>query len=170
MRANLFPESNRSMNPRRLFLVLVILGFALRAGYGVARYRSNLVRLSGESFITSWDFDALEHVLIAKALLSGRGYIVDDTTALHGKHVRFVGEDAIFKAPLYEFFLAWVFRHLWIFLPGILSTASPIRRIYQRIRRVNRLRDLPRYASRRSRRPAGRSSPRPREHSIPTIQ
>ena len=109
MRAKLYPDSNWSMNLRHLFVLLVILGFVLRAGYGVARYRSNLVHLSGESFISSWDFDALEHVLIAKALLSGEGYIVDGSTLLQGKHVRYLGEDAVFKAPLYQFFLAGCF-------------------------------------------------------------
>jgi hypothetical protein len=98
-----------TLSPRRLFLILLILGFALRIGYGVVRYRSDLFHLSGESFIASWDFDALEHVLIAKAVLSGKGYVVDNSPIPPGKHVRYVGEDAVFKAPLYEFFLAGIF-------------------------------------------------------------
>jgi hypothetical protein len=94
---------------RRLFLILLIVAFGLRMGYGVARYRSDLTALSGQAFITAWDYDALEHVLIAKALLSGKGYIVDDAPVLPEKHVRYVGEDAMYKAPLYQFFLAGVF-------------------------------------------------------------
>jgi 4-amino-4-deoxy-L-arabinose transferase-like glycosyltransferase len=93
----------------RLFLTLLILGFGIRMGYGIVRYRSDLVTLSGRAFINAWDFDALEHVLIAKALLTGKGYIVDDSPALDGKHPRYVGKDALFKAPLYPFFLAGVF-------------------------------------------------------------
>ncbi len=96
-------------SPWRFFLILLILGFGLRIGYGVVRYRSDLFHLSGESFIASWDFDALENVLIAKALLSGKGYVVDNSPIPPGKHIHSVGEDALFKAPLYEFSLAGVF-------------------------------------------------------------
>ena len=95
--------------PWRFFLILLILGFGLRIGYGVVRYRSGLITISGRAFITAWNFDALEHVLIAKALLSGKGYIVDDSPVLDGKHVHHAGEDALFKAPLYQFFLAGLF-------------------------------------------------------------
>jgi hypothetical protein len=109
MKPSLILDSVRKATAWRLFLVLLILGFGLRFGYGAARYRSDLIRLSGDSFITSWDFDALEHVLIANALLSGKGYVVDDKPIPQGKHVRHVGEDAVFKAPLYQFFLAGVF-------------------------------------------------------------
>jgi len=92
-----------------VFLILVLLGFGLRLGYGIARYRSDLIHLSGREFIAKWDFDALEHVLIARAILSGRGYVVDDLPGTESKHVRGVGQDAIFKAPLYQFFLAGLF-------------------------------------------------------------
>lgn len=95
--------------PWSLFLVLTLVGFGLRLGYGVARYRSDLVRLSDRAFIATWDFDALEHVLIARALLSGKGYIVDDPVGMEGKHVRGVGQDALFKAPFYQLFLAGLF-------------------------------------------------------------
>jgi len=98
-----------TLSPRRLFLILLIVGFGLRIGYGVVRYRSDLFHLSGESFIASWDFDGLEHVLIAKALLSGKGYVVDSSPILQGKHIRYIGEDAVFKAPLYQFFLEGIF-------------------------------------------------------------
>lgn len=94
---------------KALFLLLVFIGFGLRIGYGVIRYRSRLVHLSGQSFVASWDHDALIHVLIAKALLAGKGYIVDDGPVPAGKDVRYRGQDAVFKAPLYEFFLAGVF-------------------------------------------------------------
>ena len=93
-----------------LFLVLTLIGFGLRFGYGVARYRTDLVRVTGSEFIAKWDYDGLEHVLIAKALLSGKGYIVDEVPGLESKHVRLVGREALYKAPLYEFFLAGLFK------------------------------------------------------------
>jgi hypothetical protein len=95
--------------PKHLFLLLLVLGFGLRLGYGVARYRGDLIRLSGPAFITHWNHDGLDHVLIAKALLSGEGYTVDNFPLPAGKHVRYPGQEALFKAPLYEFFLAGVF-------------------------------------------------------------
>ena len=91
-----------------LLIVLVLLGFGSRIGYGVARYRGQL-NLSGDAFVGFWDYDALEHVLIAKALLSGKGYVVDDTRLADGKHADYSGQEALFKAPLYEFFLAGCF-------------------------------------------------------------
>jgi hypothetical protein len=78
-------------------------------GYGLIRYDGALLSLTGPAFIASWDFDAAEHVLIAHALLSGRGYVVDQIPGTEDKHVRFVGKEALFKAPLYQFFLAGVF-------------------------------------------------------------
>ena len=95
--------------PATLVLVLVVLGFGLRLGYGIVRFQSSLVSSSEQEFIARWDFDAAEHVLIAKALLSGKGYVVDDPPSPEGKHVRGVGQEALFKAPLYQFFLAGVF-------------------------------------------------------------
>lgn len=109
MKGFLHIGSVTTIAPWRLFLFLVILGFGLRMGYGVVRYRSDLISISGPAFISAWNFDALEHVLIAKAILSGKGYIVDDSTVLDGKEVRYVGKEALFKAPLYQFFLAGVF-------------------------------------------------------------
>jgi 4-amino-4-deoxy-L-arabinose transferase-like glycosyltransferase len=88
----------------------VILGFGLRMGYGIVRYRSALTNLSGRTFINAWDADALDHVLIAEALLSGKGYIVDDAPLSPGRNIRDAGQEALFKAPLYEFFLAGVFK------------------------------------------------------------
>ena len=93
-----------------LFLVLTLIGFGLRCGYGVARYGADLVRVTGSEFIAKWDYDGLEHVLIAKALLSGKGYIVDEVPGPESKHVRLVGREALYKAPLYEFFLAGLFK------------------------------------------------------------
>lgn len=90
-------------------MILVILGFGLRIGYGVVRYRSALTNLSGSAFINAWNADALCHVLIAEALLSGKGYIVDAAPLTSGRKVRYAGQEALFKAPLYEFFLAGTF-------------------------------------------------------------
>ncbi|MFZ0815683.1 MAG: glycosyltransferase family 39 protein [Candidatus Sulfotelmatobacter sp.] len=100
---------SRFSSPKRLFVILVILGFGLRMGYGIARYRSALTNLSGRAFINAWDADALYHVLIAEALLSGKGYIVDQAPVASGRNIRYGGEEALFKAPLYEFFLAGTF-------------------------------------------------------------
>jgi 4-amino-4-deoxy-L-arabinose transferase-like glycosyltransferase len=102
-------KSPATVSPKRLFLILLILGFGLRMAYGIVRYRGDLFRLSGPAFITSWNHDGLEHVLIAKAILSGEGYIVDDFPLPAGKHIRYAGQEALFKAPLYQFFLAGVF-------------------------------------------------------------
>jgi 4-amino-4-deoxy-L-arabinose transferase-like glycosyltransferase len=96
-------------NPKVLFVVLVILGFGLRIGYGLARYRGNITHLSGGAFVAAWSNDALVHVLIAEALLSGKGYVVDDSPVAFEKHIPYIGQEALFKAPLYEFFLAAVF-------------------------------------------------------------
>jgi 4-amino-4-deoxy-L-arabinose transferase-like glycosyltransferase len=87
----------------------MILGFGLRIGYGVVRYRNALTTVSGNAFINNWNADALYHVLIANALLSGKGYIVDETPLAPGRTVRYAGQEALFKAPLYEFFLAGTF-------------------------------------------------------------
>jgi len=100
---------SRFSSPARMFLILVILGFGLRMGYGALRYRSALIHLSGRAFINSWDADAFYHVLIAEGLLSGKGYIVDDAPVASGRNIRYAGQEALFKAPLYEFFLAGSF-------------------------------------------------------------
>jgi len=100
---------NVSRLSTRLFVILLIFAFGLRIGYGAVRYRSNLTRLSGDAFISSWNADALVHVEIAKALLSGKGYIVDDAPLASGRRVPDAGKEALFKAPFYEFFLAAVF-------------------------------------------------------------
>jgi hypothetical protein len=99
----------RASKPWALFLLLLLVGFGIRMGYGVVRYDGMLLSLSGPAFIASWDFDAAEHVLIAHALLSGKGYVVDQIPGTESKHVRFVGKEALFKAPLYQFFLAAMF-------------------------------------------------------------
>jgi hypothetical protein len=91
-----------------LFVVLSLLGLGLRIGYGVARYRGQL-NVSGNAFVSFWDNDALQHVLIAKALLTGKGYVVDDAQLTNGKRADYAGQEALFKAPLYEFFLACCF-------------------------------------------------------------
>src|SRR6266567_1534295 len=97
-------------SPVLIFVVLMLVGFAISLGYGIARYRWQIVVARGGEFVRMWDFDGLEHVLIARAILSGKGYVVDDSAAaIEGKHVRFPGQSAVFKAPLYQFFLAGVF-------------------------------------------------------------
>ena len=101
--------ANRIGAAWRMFLFLVILGFVLRAGYGVARYGSAVINRTGDAFISAWNHDALDHVLIAKAILTGKGYVVDRPPVSTTAPVRFVGQEALFKAPLYEFFLAGVF-------------------------------------------------------------
>ena len=95
--------------PRGLFIVLFLLGLAARVGYGIARYGGDLLHSRGGAFIGRWDYDAAEHVAIAQALLTGQGHLVADLPELHDKHVRAVGHDAIFKAPLYQFMLAGLF-------------------------------------------------------------
>lgn len=90
-----------------MFLILVILGFFLSTAYGVVRYRSQLVYLSGNAFISSWDHDARYHVLIARAILSGQGYTVYELPG--AKPIQYGGEPALFKAPLYQYFLAGAF-------------------------------------------------------------
>jgi 4-amino-4-deoxy-L-arabinose transferase-like glycosyltransferase len=100
---------SRFTSTKRLFVILVILGFGLRLGYGVVRYRSALINLSGPAFINAWDADALYHVLIAEALLTGKGYIADDAPLTAGRNIRDAGQEALFKAPFYEFFLAGTF-------------------------------------------------------------
>jgi 4-amino-4-deoxy-L-arabinose transferase-like glycosyltransferase len=100
---------SRFTSPKRLFVILLILGFGLRMCYGIVRYRSALTSLSGRTFINSWDHDALYHVLIAEALLSGKGYTVDAAPLGSGRNLRDAGQEALFKAPLYEFFLAGTF-------------------------------------------------------------
>jgi 4-amino-4-deoxy-L-arabinose transferase-like glycosyltransferase len=109
MKDPLHLKSGASFSPLRLFLFLLILGFGLRMAFGIARYRGELLDLTGPAFITSWSHDGLEHVLIAKAILSGEGYIMENFPLPPGKHVRYAGQDALFKAPLYQYFLAGVF-------------------------------------------------------------
>lgn len=105
---SLFYFVNRT-STKRVFLILVIVGFGLRIGYGVIRYRSGLLHLSGQPFVDTWNQDALIHILIAKSLLAGKGYVVDNSAVPIGKDVPYAGQEALFKAPLYEFFLAGVF-------------------------------------------------------------
>src|SRR5262245_51582995 len=98
----------RYRSPWVLFVIVLLLGSMIRLGYGIARYHSSFTR-TGTEFITIWDFDALEHVLIAKALMEDGTYTVAAVPGVEEKHVRGVGHDALFKAPLYQMFLAAVF-------------------------------------------------------------
>ncbi len=91
-----------------LFLAISLLGLGLRIGYGIARFHGQL-DLSGKAFVSLWENDALDYVLIAEGLLSGKGYVVDDTQLPTGKSAEYPGEQALFKAPLYEFILAACF-------------------------------------------------------------
>jgi 4-amino-4-deoxy-L-arabinose transferase-like glycosyltransferase len=61
----------------------------------------------GNAFVHIWQQDALYHVLIAKSILLGRGYVVYPPQA--GESIHHAGEPALFKAPLYQYFLAGVF-------------------------------------------------------------
>ena len=90
----------------RLFVAVVLVGCFLRLGYGVARYHDEFSR-TGQDFVLFWDYDALEHVLIAKSLIEEGAYRVGD--AIDGTEIRFGPNDALFKAPLYQYFLAGVF-------------------------------------------------------------
>jgi 4-amino-4-deoxy-L-arabinose transferase-like glycosyltransferase len=102
-------QSLNSVSPsaKKMFLILVILGFCLRVGYGAVRYHSQLTHLSGNAFISFWEHDARYHVLISKAILSGQGYTVYEIPG--AKPVQYGGEPALFKAPLYQYFLAGTF-------------------------------------------------------------
>jgi hypothetical protein len=96
----------RWRSQRRLFVAIVLVGTVLRLGYGVARYQEELA-LTGQDFVLRWDYDALEHVLIAKSLIEHGAYRVPE--AIEGKTIRFGPHDALFKAPLYQYFLEGVF-------------------------------------------------------------
>jgi hypothetical protein len=96
------------MTTRRVFVIVFLLAVALRIGYGVAGYR-HVLGATGANFIALWDYDAIEHVLIAKAIMEGKGYIVDSDADLTNKHVRIIGGPALFKAPLYQYLLAAIF-------------------------------------------------------------
>jgi hypothetical protein len=113
-------HSARLHSARALFLSLLIVGCAARLGYGVARYNTALTA-SGADFITRWDYDAIEHVLIAKSLIDAGEYRVASVPGLEKKHVRGIGYDGSFKAPLYQVFLAGVFAvsgyNFFLFFP-----------------------------------------------------
>ena len=96
------------LSARSVLIFVFLVAVVVRVGYGVAHYGREL-SLTGDQFIQLWDHDALEHVLIAKAIMDGDGYTVDAGQDLTGKHPRFVGESALFKAPLYQYFLAAIF-------------------------------------------------------------
>ena len=96
----------RWRSPWRLFVGIVIVGCCLRLGYGVARYHDEF-SYTGQEFVLLWDYDALEHVLIAKSLIEHQAYRVPEP--IEGKTIRFGPHDALFKAPLYQYFLAGVF-------------------------------------------------------------
>ena len=103
-----------------IVLVVIVVALVLRVGYGVARY-GPVLGVSGAEFVALWNYDALEHVLIAQAIRAGKGYIVDPTANLEGKTVRSPGREALFKAPLYEYLLAGLFAvgglSFWLFFP-----------------------------------------------------
>lgn len=93
---------------RSVLIFVFCLGTMLRLGFGMARYSGELTT-SGADFVSLWDHDALEHVLIANAILTGKGYVVDPGFDLKQENVRLVGREALFKAPLYQYFLAMMF-------------------------------------------------------------
>ena len=98
----------KQLSIRQIFWLVFSIAILLRIGYGVVRFGSELT-ISGHQFVALWDFDALEHVLIAKSILAGKGYTVFVDPDSIDKHIRFVGSYALFKAPLYQYFLAILF-------------------------------------------------------------
>ena len=94
---------------RQIIVLVFLIATVLRLAYGVLVYR-HVLTASGPAFVALWDYDAIEHVLIAKALAEGKGYIVDSDADLTNKHPRLVGGPALFKAPLYQYLLAGIFR------------------------------------------------------------
>lgn len=100
-------RSNWLRDKKNLFVILALLGFLLRVGYGVVRYRSQIIHLSGDAFILSWEHDAFYHVLIAKSIVMGKGYVVYGPMGTRLIHD--IGEPALFKAPLYEYLLAAIY-------------------------------------------------------------
>ena len=98
----------KDLSIRRILLLVCCIAILMRIGYGVARFGSELT-VSGAPFIALWDFDAIEHVLIAKSIISGQGYTVSANADSIGKHVRYIGSYALYKAPLYQYFLAVLF-------------------------------------------------------------
>lgn len=112
------PHSVGWRSRRALFVALLVVACVLRLGYGVARQRESFA-LSGRDFVAHWDVDALEHVLIAKSLIEDGQYRVE---RFEGRQtIRSGPHDALFKAPLYQYFLAAVFAvsgfSFWLFFP-----------------------------------------------------
>lgn len=97
------------MKARQVIILVFVVATALRLAYGTLVYRHVLTN-SGPDFVAIWDYDAIEHVLIAKALMEGKGYVVDADADLTNKHPRLIGGPALFKAPLYQYLLAAIFR------------------------------------------------------------
>ena len=96
------------LTTRRLLIIIFVVAVALRLGYGLAGYR-HVITASGADFIAIWDHDAIEHVLTAKGIMEGKGYVVASNVDLTDKHPRLVDGPALFKAPLYQYFLAAIF-------------------------------------------------------------
>jgi len=108
---------------RTLFLTILVLATVLRLGYGIAKHRESFSK-TGDEFILLWDHDAAEHVLMAQSLLRDGSYRVPPPVPLgpfEGKTIRFSTFDALYKAPLYGYFLAGVFAisgfNFFLFFP-----------------------------------------------------
>ena len=100
------PHSAAWRSRRVLFVGLLLVGSLLRLGYGIARHHDSF-GLTGRDFIARWDYDALEHVLIARSLIENGAYRVD---GFEGREtIRSGPHDALFKAPLYQYLLAGIF-------------------------------------------------------------
>ena len=97
------------MKAKQVIILVFVVATALRLAYGALVYR-HVLSATGADFVALWDYDAIEHVLIAKALIEGKGYVVDSDADLTNKHPRLIGGPALFKAPLYQYLLAGVFR------------------------------------------------------------
>ena len=92
-----------------LFLAIVVFACLVRLGYGAVRFQGSL-DLTGQAFIHAWRYDALEHVLIAKSLIEEGAYrLGPPPPELESVPIRWSTHDALFKAPLYQYFLAGVF-------------------------------------------------------------
>jgi 4-amino-4-deoxy-L-arabinose transferase-like glycosyltransferase len=108
---------------RRILIAVFCVAFLARAGYGVVRYHAVLGATDRE-FVSIWDHDGLEHVLIAQGILAGHGHAMVPAPEGAGKHMRTAGTPALFKAPLYQYFLAGLFKIFGLTLLPLLVTQA----------------------------------------------
>lgn len=94
---------------RRILLAVFCVAFLARAGSGVVEYH-DVLGATDREFITIWDHDALEHLLIVQGILAGHGHMMVPAPEGAGRHMRTTGTPALFKAPLYQYCLAGLFK------------------------------------------------------------